>query len=86
MSNTLKQISTRVSVERVAGCWFPATTMSLLAALYEWSVIGLWGSYNCVLYAYKSLFFDETNYVEDMDISKIAKNLIKSVASGEVGI
>ena len=58
--------------------------MSSIQALHEWSVIGIWSIYRTVLYAYR-LIFDETEASTAMDISKIAKNLIKCVASGEVG-
>ena len=65
--------------------WLPAFIMSAIQALHEWSVIGIWSIYRTVLYAYR-LIFDETEASTAMDISKIAKNLIKCVASGEVGV
>ena len=57
-----------------------------MEALYEWGVIAIWGFYKSGIFIYNSIFFDVTNVVEDMDISKIAKTLVKSVSSGEVGV
>ena len=56
-----------------------------MEALYEWSVIGIWSIYKSAQAVYNSVIFHDTDINEDMDISKIAKTLVKSVTSGEVG-
>ena len=60
-----------------------------MGALKEFGVIFVWGIYQFVLYL-ETLVVPSIQYTDDennrvkMDISKIAKNLVKSVSSGEV--
>lgn len=62
-----------------------------MGAVKEWGVIFVWGIYQLLLYLEKLvlpsfLYLSDDKDATIMDISKIAKNLVKSVASGEVRI
>lgn len=51
----------------------------------EWAVIFIWGFYKFFLFLFQSVPpLKENRTLDEMDVSKIAKNLVKSVASGEV--
>lgn len=57
-------------------------------AIYEWSVISAWILYKSVLYLEQRVFSSRSaiEQHQNMDVAKIAKMLVKSVATNEVSV
>ncbi|KAL3861311.1 hypothetical protein ACJMK2_007347 [Sinanodonta woodiana] len=56
-----------------------------MGVLREWSVISVWCLCKLLCYLWKSITRrKQGSDIVKMDISKIAKNLVKSVATGEM--